>query len=578
MLRALVELAEREGLVGDEDFERKRVDFEIHIRRDGAYVALVSRRDADGRGQELSVPRMPDRTSGVAAGFLVENAKYVLAIGGERDFPSRLARCREEYVEVVREACRSGGDPALAAVGRFYDDFHAGRARILEDRPASQWTGSEILVFSVDGFDELVHDRPAVRRLWQVRRAREVAEDAGAGVARCLVTGLVGAPARLHPGVKGTGRIGGQTSGTRLVSFDKPAFQSHGLTQGANAPVCRQAAIAYSTALTWLLSPDPATDRPYRHGVRLGPDSAVVYWTSAPTRTLSFFADLWEGPRKADAEAFFEAPWKGAPPPDLDGERFFAVTLGGNAGRLVVRDWFEATVAQVKRALRQYVDDLAIGNAPRPLAIWQLLAAVDPPGTAAISPDLSSRIFAASLRGTPLPRELLRHALLRFRASPDRKKADSRDRARIALVKATLRGIGRSDPHRPHLKEVTVSLDENNDNAAYNLGRLFAALERAQRNALGGDVNATIRDRYFGTASANPATVFPRLIRLAQHHLSKARAESRDFGIERLVGEIVNRLPPTRFPTVLTLEDQGLFAVGYYHQREAFFASRHAAA
>jgi CRISPR-associated protein Csd1 len=568
MLRELVELAERERLVASEDFEEKPVDFEIRIDTQGRCLGLVSLRDESGKGKRMQVPRFPLRTSGVASGFLVENCKYVLGIGDpEKDKPDRLTRCREAFVALVRGATKSTNDPALAAVSRFYDDFDRNRRVLVESVPGSEWTGSEILVFYVDGLG-FAHERLLVRQFWA--GSRELAVDT-AEAGRCLVTGRLGAIERKHPMVK---RVpGGQTSGSALVSFNASSFTSHGLEQGENATVSRSAAIAYTTALNWML--ERVGDRRYRHGVSIGDASVALYWTSGPAASLNFFADLWNGPRKEEAERFWEAPWRGLPPPELDSERFYAVVLSGNAARVVVRSWYEATVGRVKTALRRYFGDLAIGRDPLPLPIWQLVAALDPPGNAEPPPELAGRMFAASVTGAPLPRELLRHALLRIRAGAGRAaEPASLLRARFGIIKATLNGIWRRQAVGALKKEVTVTLDRDNDQPAYNLGRLFAALERAQQNALGGDVNATIRDRYFGAASTTPATVFPRLLRLAQHHVSKARSENREWGVEKWISQIVNHLPPEGFPPLLSLEGQGLFAVGYYHQREAFFEKR----
>ncbi|HWM84856.1 MAG TPA: type I-C CRISPR-associated protein Cas8c/Csd1 [Kofleriaceae bacterium] len=583
MLRALVELAEREKLVDRFGFEPRPVDFELRIDNDGRFAALRSLRDERGRGRTLLAPQAPRRSVNVCPGFLVDNARYVLGIGsgragseaepvtgassGTHEPPraGRALRCRAAFADLVRTALARSPDPALAAVVRFYGDFEANLAALLAARPLAEWTGGEHLAFSVEGLG-FAHERPAARIAWVGARADEDARPA----ARCLVTGRVVQPARLHPAIR---LPGGQSAGTSLISFNADAFRSHGLEQGANAPVAPEAAIAYVAALHRLLERDDTGTRTHRYGVRLGRDTVAVFWTTAPMLVLDFFADLWNGPLPGAAAAFHADPWGGQPPAELDQERFYAVTLGANGARVVVRDWFEAGLGQVKRSVRRLAADLEIAGDHRPLAIWQLLAAIDPPGDARLAPEMASRIFHASLRGAPLPRELLRHALLRLR-SPDRERnAGPLLRARAALIKATLCGIARTDPTRSHLKEVAVSLDENSSQSAYSLGRLFAALERAQQHARH-DPGVTLRDRYFAAASMAPASVFPRLLRLAQHDVSKARADGVDHGIEQTIGHIVDRLPASGFPTVLSLEDQGLFAVGYYHQRESFGGAR----
>jgi CRISPR-associated protein Csd1 len=195
-----------------------------------------------------------------------------------------------------------------------------------------------------------------------------------------------------------------------------------------------------------------------------------------------------------------------------------------------------------------------------------ILSALAPPGNGELPPSLSSRLTMAAVRGRGLPTELLRHALLRFRREDRWYLAFPR----AAVIKACLVHLS-----PPRLKETDVSLDEQINDQAYLLGRLFAALEKAQENALPG-LNATIRDRYFTAASTSPGTVFPRLLRLAQHHVSKAKSENKGTWIERRIQDIVSALPAERFPALLSLADQGMFAIGYYHQRDAFFTKKDA--
>jgi CRISPR-associated protein Csd1 len=506
MLRALVDLAQREKLVDDPGFESRPVDFEIRLDGDGRLVALVCLRDAHGRGSPLRVPR---RAADDAPAVLVDSAAHVLGIAETRpdEEPDARAergeRYRAAFAELACSAAARSPDPALAAVIAFYAAFEANRDAALRARPLGEWTGNEVLAFSVEGFG-FVHDRPAAS--------------------------------------PGRGRAGRPRRGT---------------------PIAPEAAIDYVASLHRLLERDEAGARGHRYGVRLGRDTAAVFWTTAPVHVLDFFADLWNGPRPEASEAFFAAPWNGQPAAELDDERFFAVILGANGGRVAVRDWFETRLGRLKRSVQRFADDLALAGDARPLSLRQLLAAIDPPGGARRPAELASRIFQTSLRGTPLPRELLRHVLVRLRAPPERERdAAELLHARAALIKATLHGIGRADPARDHLASIPVELDETITRAAYVLGRLFAALERTQKDARGGR-GATMRDRFFASASMAPASVFPRLL----SPLRRGRVTAGQPTIS-----LALRLGERGFPSSLSLEDQGLFAVGYYHQRQALLA------
>ncbi|MFT3767479.1 MAG: type I-C CRISPR-associated protein Cas8c/Csd1 [Minicystis sp.] len=565
MLQALYDLARRERLVEDPDHETKRVDFFLRIDQSGRFLGLTPTED-DGRVLEIPVPRFPKRSgTGTTPGFLYDNAKYVLGLGGgEGAEGGRNEKCVEAFRALVDALARETRDEGACAVARFYERRAAQLRAIVAQHPEGAFSGSEWIAFKLDGDGERpVHDRPAVRAYWRARRSAEAAE--GGAPVRCLVTGEVGPPARTHGNIKRVPQA--QTSGAALVSFNAASFASHGLEQGENAPVSRAAAEGYVTALNWLLQGTP--ERRFKHGIALGDDSVILFWTREEHAIIDVFPDLLDPPPDPDqARRLAESPLAGLAPADIDGTAFYAVTLGGNAARVVVRDWLETTVRDLKQSLAAYFDALRIaGDDGRPLSIRALLASVESPGGRGLSPCLGARLFRAAVRGEPFPRELLGAALRRLRLPPDKLDERRMLRARCALVKATLT--------RPPLRggapmEVSVSLDDSSTQVPYLLGRLFAVLERLQGAALG-DINTTIRDRYFGAASSTPALVFPRLIRLSMHHAAKAEGAG---WLEQIKERIVAGLPAEPFPRTLTLEEQGLFAIGYYHQRQKLFEKR----
>lgn len=234
----------------------------------------------------------------------------------------------------------------------------------------------------------------------------------------------------------------------------------------------------------------------------------------------------------------------------------------------------EITVGEAKSHLRAYFDALAIdGDAGEALGIRPLLDSVTAPSGRGLSPDLGARLLHSALHGSPFPRELLAAALRRLRLPPHKLDERRQLRARCALIKATLLRL----PERGSRLEVTVSLDESNTDVPCLLGRLFAALERLQGEAQG-DINATIRDKFFGSASSTPSLVFPRLLRLSMHHAAKASSGGREHWSEIVKARIIDKLGATKLSRMLALEDQGLFAIGYYHQRQSFFTPRKPAA
>lgn len=576
MLEALVALAEREGLLDEPSYAKRNIHYQLRISDDGRALALIPLGD-DGRGETFEAPVVPKRSGNIAPAFLVDTAQWVLGLPkrkkGEVPTAASAAQAAKYFDAFVRQVCvaaEATRDEGLEAyrmlLERVQANPEAERAHLMAMDRDHEWSGDEYIaaIRDVDGAI-YIHQRPKVREYWVGKWS---AESNAGSPQRCLVTGAFAPAVRLHAVVK---RIpGAQSSGASLVSFNKQAFDSQHLEQGANAPVSQRAADGYVRALNWLLEKDGK--RRFRSGLSVGSDAVLVFWTRDDNGTTDVLLSLFspEVDTDEDVRAVLRSPWTGLAPREVDTTKFYALTLSGNASRVVVRDWLETTAADVKANVRRYFEDLAIDGDDAPLPIRSLLRSLEATPSAAtdkrgLPPVLATRLIHAALRGSPFPRELLHSALARLRVPAGGRTL----RARVALIKATLL---RLDP----IQEVSVSLDETNESVPYLLGRLFAAIEKLQADALG-DINASLRDRYFGSASSTPALVFPRLLRVSMHHASKAESDHRGWA-ERIKGEIVNRLPAQgAFPKTLDLVSQGLFAVGYYHQRQSFFTPRKSA-
>jgi CRISPR-associated protein Csd1 len=405
-----------------------------------------------------------------------------------------------------------------------------------------------------------------------------------------LVTGELAPLARLHPPIKGF-----ESTGSSIVSFNADAYTSYKGSiekirarkkendSGANAPISVQAAFSYTTVLNHLLR------RESRQKLRIG-DATVVFWaeaadTQAAAEAESLLAAFFD-PRDEDERAtkqvhdVLEQVRQGLPLHDLeghldDGTRIFVLGLAPNASRLSIRFWETQTLATFAQRLRWHFDDLRLEPPAwrTPPAVWKLLLATVPhhegakPKSEDVPPQLAGELTRAVLTGRRYPRSLLSNIIMRFRADGDISGT------RVALCKGVLAREQRLDNKDTNQGELLVSLDVTNTDPGYLLGRLFSTLENVQRAALGKQINATIRDRYYGAASATPASVFPVLLRNAQHHLSRVRKEKPGFAVnlEKDVGGIIDQLGPT-FPKSLRIEAQGHFAIGYYHQTQARFS------
>ena len=549
-------------------FERKAILFVIVLDRDGRFVDIEDTRDGNkkrDKGRLFVVPQGVKRTSGVAANLLWDGLGYALGVVSE----ARAAKLDAVKLEKERERTREANLAFLQHIRNVFPapiDDEGVRATLafVERGDFSEvfahplWPElnktTESLSFRLDGDLQLICQRETVR---QAVMATE--HNAAAVRNRCLVSGNLDAIARLHPAIKGV--RGAQSSGANLFSFNFAAACSHGKEQGQNAPVGEYAAFAYTTALNCLLRADS------RQKLLVGEDT-FVFWAERPDPAEELFAD-WLQPDPDDpargveaVKALYEAPKTGVRPLDEDDTRFFVLGLAPNNARLAVRLWNVSTVRELTANIRQHFDDLAIVRSPRDpeyLPLWRLLVAAAAQGKSEnIPPPLAGEALRAILAGTPYPRTLLIAVLQRIRA-----EQGAVSYARAASIKALL---ARNARFYRYKQEVGMSLDPQNPNVGYRLGRLFAVLERAQALA-SGDLNATIRDRFYGAASATPVTAFPYLLnKLAPHHLNKL-ATGQKIRLENLIGQILETV--TQFPAHLNLDDQGWFAIGYYHQRQA---------
>jgi CRISPR-associated protein Csd1 len=302
--------------------------------------------------------------------------------------------------------------------------------------------------------------------------------------------------------------------------------------------------------------------------VQIG-DATTVFWAEGETPVVGFLKDILdphEGSRDVSAIRLFLEAVRDGKNADLSGTekmKFYVLGLAPNISRLSIRFWHVSTVEDISRRLGQHFQDMRIkrdfeDTQPEYPGMWQLLHVTALQGKSKnISPVLAGAVMRSILTGVEYPRVLLTATIERIRAEQEI------GYFRAALLKAYL--VRRNRIHRGEMKEVDMSLDKEQRDIGYLLGRLFAVLEKAQKDAIPG-ANTTIKDRFYGSASATPSVVFPQLMRLAQHHIQKS-----SFGgyLDRIMGEIMDSIE--RFPTHLSLEGQGMFALGYYHQKQELY-------
>lgn len=548
----------------------------VVLDRDGAPVDMQDLHDLSGKKPKVklyAVPAAVKRTVGIAPNLLWDKTAYVL--GRTAGEGKRTAQEHAAFVEAHLARLAGQEDEGLVALRRFLEGWRPERFDEAPFRP--EMLDSNVM-FRLEGELGYLHERPAARALVNA----ETAEGGGYDdIGLCLVTGQDAKLARLHPTIKGV--EGGQSSGASLVSFNLDAFTSLGKEQGANAPTGEGAAFRYGAALNHLLT----RDGPNRLHRPVG-DATVVFWADASDAKAADAADTlfadWLGGDVTDdaAEARqvreqMEVVAAGKALADLrpnivPGTRFHVLGLSPNAARLSVRFWLSDSLDAFAQRLAQHHQDCRMEPVPMGWGAAPSVGRLLVNTTALqrefknIPPLLAGEVMRAVLSGTRYPQSLLAAALIRLRAG-DPKTSDGKSGS-IGWHAAAIRAVLARDHRLGFYKEnVPMSLDREHRTPGYLLGRLFAAYELAQRAALG-RVNATIRDRYFGAASATPASVFPLIVRGGQNHLSKVRKDKAGWAtlIERELDEIYGKLDAT-LPRSLSLQQQGEFAIGYYQQR-----------
>jgi CRISPR-associated protein Csd1 len=404
----------------------------------------------------------------------------------------------------------------------------------------------------------------------EVKKAINDARPSKGANGYCLITGEKSEIVRLEPaGIKGVKGFDGKAERT-FVSFNQDPFCSFRKEKNLNSPIGKQAAFAYTTALNTLLNEGT------NQNMLIG-DASVVFWSAKKTQFESDFSFFFKEPYKDNPEEgtakirnLFEAPITGGYLDDDSDTKFYVLGLAPNAARIAVRFWEVGTVSDFAGKIRQHFEDLEIlkpTSEPRYYSISKILKYIAVQDKSEnIPPNVAGDFMRSILDGTPYPQTLLQAALRRIHS-------DAKNRVkpvRASLIKGYLNRYLRAHPNQRE-KEVEMGLDTEQPSVGYQLGRLFAVLEKVQEEASPG-LNATIRERYYAAACSSPVTVFGTLMRLKNHHLAKLDNKGRTVNFERLIGSIMNHI--TDFPSHLDLHEQGRFAIGYYHQRQDFFTKK----
>ena len=512
--------------------------------------------------QTFSLPAAVKRTVGIDANFLWDNSSYLLGVD-QKGKPERSRDCFAAAAQKHHAVLDGVDSPIARAILAFFDTWqpeHAAEHPALTGQFEEVTAGANLL-FRVDGCYPQKDD--AIRAAWQSCRE---SSDPDAVRMQCLVTGREDEITATHPAIKGVRNA--QSSGAALVSFNAPAFCSYGREQNFNAPVGKYAAFAYTAALNHLLAD--------RKNVQLIGDTTVVCWAEgADPAYQSFFGTACFGAETGLSDDDLRAALKRLaelkPCDDLgiDPNRpFYILGLSPNAARLSVRFFLRDSFGRLMKNVNAHYERLEI---VRPayaktniLPLWAMLRETVNLNSRdkSPSPAMAGAATRAVFSGGPYPASLLEAVMLRIRAERNITWG------RAAIIKAYYL----NNPHKDCPKEVlTVSLNEASTDTAYTLGRLFSVYEAVQQAANPG-INTTIKDKYFNSAAAMPAGIFPVLNNLCQKHLRKLDGRQRVYYDKQIM--TLKGILGESYPMRMTLAQQGSFDLGYYHQTQKRYTKK----
>lgn len=566
ILQALVnyyEILRKNKKTADQGWCQAKVSFALNLDAEGRLKGVITLKQEEERGKKKvwvpsarMVPQMVARSSGVSANFLCDNSKYILGIdaGGTG---KRIQECFEAAKKRHLEILTSADSELAKAVKAFFLTWNPENAR---EHPKLQEIWEEItdgsnLIFTVN--EKEAQEDEAICKAWQM--ALEKTEEGQKGI--CLVTGEKTEIARIHSTIKGV--QGAQSSGAALVSFNAPAFESYGKEQSYNAPVGKYAAFAYTTALNYLLA---QKDYVFQFG-----DTTVVFWAANGEEAYQEFFGWSIEPQKDNQETIRNVFAKLKMQRSIEigdvvldpKQKFYILGLSPNAARLSVRFFYEDNFGKILENIQKHYSRLEMVKPSweerNYLGVGAMLyeTANQKSKDKKPIPSLPGMMLGAILTDSRYPESLYSNIIIRIRADQGKNKITW---GRAAIIKAYL-----IQNHHLEKEEEFVGLNEETNDTAYVLGRIFAVLEAVQEEANPG-INATIKDRYFNSACATPESVFSILMKLKNSHIRKLerQKEGKKIYFENLLTELIGKID--EIPKRLTLEEQGHFILGYYHQ------------
>jgi CRISPR-associated protein Csd1 len=554
-------------------YNQRRIAWLISLTADGRFEGSICWKDNSQKetkkGREIVAPDI-GRTVGVKPKLLVDTSEYILGIGRSATKPDRLTECHEQFKTLIQTCAEVTNELTIVAISKFLNsslELEKAREEFSQLLDAKKFDPTENITFRVGGKIPAHADENflKIQEFWADYTSGGEESESGkikSHIMTCLVTGEEKAVEQRLPFLV-KGLFGGQPSGTALVSANAQAFTSYGLANSLTSPISREAAEKFTKALNHLLS---------GKNTRLSVgNTAYVFWTREPEE-MDLLGAI-EHPDPQIVKNLLDSASQGQEVYGTDVNQFYALALSASVARAVVRDWLETTVPTVKANLKLWflahkITD-AYGEVGKPLGVYALAASAYRDATKEMLPKVPTALIRNALQHLPIPDDLLTRAVQRNRAE------GKITYPRAALIKLALTTKLGTDA-MTDMEQLNPQTNlQAQDDRAYHCGRLLAELEGLQKAALG-KVNASLVDRYYSAASTTPATAFPALMKNSFNHLAKLRKNKVGAysAIDTRIQEIMLKIAPPSlethtptFPKTLKMHQQGLFALGYYHQR-----------
>ena len=563
ILKALYDYYNRCDNLPVKGMEEKEIGFLIVLSPDGHFLRFEDCRTGKDHARIYLVKKHVGRSSAAVANYLYDNSAYVLGYSEKSNGKEQLYfDTFKAKVESIADVYPDNKD--ITAIRSFYKNSRESILGLVsqdvlwEDIKKNLSKKYSTFSFRIEGDLKIVAEKKEILQL-------EYCEDESRADSLCLISGKYG------PSVDTTTAtmIPGSQATAKLVAFQvNSGYDSYGKTKCGNAPISEEAEFAYTTALNSLLQ------KGSRNKFMLG-TRTFVFWASnnneASMETeeslfelLGFSEEANDDPNAnlMKVRKVFEAIYSGIMKTDLD-DKFYILGLAPNSARIAVVYWSETTLKDFAEKILRHFSDMEIHDTRKDkkpyMGIREIISSVTLGGKMSdATPNLPESVVKSIFQGLPYPQTLYSACIRRIRAE------QKLTITRAAIIKAYLNRQSNNN------KKIDIMLDKDNNNQGYLCGRLFAVLDKIQEDAYN---ISSIRERYMNAASATPSAVFATILNLSVHHSEKLD-EGRRIYFEKLKQEIIEKMSADGFPTHLDLQDQGRFFVGYYHQRQDFFANK----